>query len=232
MFRPTGLTLRAAPPKERDHLLDGAATPPLPRSIQSCPAGQRQNTQETAPYGPLIYQLADRDIFQGQALGFKEGDIVRACSPGFPAGCEVSELDEVFPVTPAAFNHDKKLAHFFLRLLDGIDNDAVGAQYRLIIDLATKQHVATRGVNVLTGMHPFAFEYRLAAVRHCGDNLAGAYGLFSRARRHKPGFDTRLHFGDECFAALPLAIYHPPPVPVAGGVHRKQLTLGLPSGAE
>src|SRR5438445_6591603 len=31
MFRPTGLTLRAAPPKERDHLLDGAATPPLPR---------------------------------------------------------------------------------------------------------------------------------------------------------------------------------------------------------
>ncbi len=32
MFRPTGLTLRAAPPKERDHLLDGAATPPLPRS--------------------------------------------------------------------------------------------------------------------------------------------------------------------------------------------------------
>src|SRR3989475_6131508 len=30
MFRPTGLTLRAAPPKERDHLLDGAATP-LPR---------------------------------------------------------------------------------------------------------------------------------------------------------------------------------------------------------
>src|SRR5438552_15327711 len=49
MFRPTGLTLRAAPPKERDHLLDGAASPPLPRSIQSCPAGQRQNTQETAP---------------------------------------------------------------------------------------------------------------------------------------------------------------------------------------
>src|SRR2546427_2974019 len=49
MFRPTGLTLRAAPPKERDHLLDGAATPPLPRSIQCCPAGQRQNTQETAP---------------------------------------------------------------------------------------------------------------------------------------------------------------------------------------
>src|SRR6266516_6870050 len=49
MFRPTGLTLRAAPPKERDHLLDGAATPPFPRSIQSCPAGQRQNTQETAP---------------------------------------------------------------------------------------------------------------------------------------------------------------------------------------
>src|SRR6266571_5083764 len=31
MFRPTGLTLRAAPPKERDHLLDGASTPPLPR---------------------------------------------------------------------------------------------------------------------------------------------------------------------------------------------------------
>src|SRR2546425_11459509 len=49
MFRPTGLTLRAAPPKERDHLLKGAATPPLPRSIHSCPAGQRQNTQETAP---------------------------------------------------------------------------------------------------------------------------------------------------------------------------------------
>src|SRR6266704_1838492 len=49
MFCPTGLTLRAAPPKERDHLLDGAATPPLPRSIQSCPAGQLQNTQETAP---------------------------------------------------------------------------------------------------------------------------------------------------------------------------------------
>src|SRR5438094_3850217 len=34
---------------QRDHLLDGASTPPLPRSIQSCPAGQRQNTQETAP---------------------------------------------------------------------------------------------------------------------------------------------------------------------------------------
>src|SRR5438876_5518568 len=49
MFRPAGLTFRAAPPKERCHLLDGAATPPLPRSIQSCPAGQRQNTQETAP---------------------------------------------------------------------------------------------------------------------------------------------------------------------------------------
>src|SRR6266702_5922865 len=31
MFRPTGLTLRAPPPKKRDHLLDGAATPPLPR---------------------------------------------------------------------------------------------------------------------------------------------------------------------------------------------------------
>src|SRR3989441_10213048 len=31
MFRPTGFTLRAAPPKERDHLLDGAASPPLPR---------------------------------------------------------------------------------------------------------------------------------------------------------------------------------------------------------
>src|SRR6266487_1330900 len=42
-------TTPAAPPKERDRLLDGAATPPLPRSIQSCPAGQRQNTQETAP---------------------------------------------------------------------------------------------------------------------------------------------------------------------------------------
>src|SRR6266705_7002295 len=49
MFRPAGLTFRAAPPKERCHLLDGAATPALPRSIQSCPAGQRQNTQETAP---------------------------------------------------------------------------------------------------------------------------------------------------------------------------------------
>src|SRR3989442_15543504 len=46
MFRPTGLTLRAAPPKERDHLLDGAATPPLPRSIQSCPAGQLHNRKE------------------------------------------------------------------------------------------------------------------------------------------------------------------------------------------
>ncbi len=33
----------------RDIFLKGAATPPLPRSIQSCPAGQRQNTQETAP---------------------------------------------------------------------------------------------------------------------------------------------------------------------------------------
>src|SRR3989454_3898792 len=31
MFRPTGLTLRAAPPKERDHLFDGTASPPLPR---------------------------------------------------------------------------------------------------------------------------------------------------------------------------------------------------------
>src|SRR5438874_9727406 len=28
-------TTPAAPPKERDHLLDGAASPPLPRSIQS-----------------------------------------------------------------------------------------------------------------------------------------------------------------------------------------------------
>src|SRR6266571_5402535 len=42
-------TTPAAPPKERDRLLDGAATPPLPRSIQSCPAGQRQNTRETVP---------------------------------------------------------------------------------------------------------------------------------------------------------------------------------------
>src|SRR6266705_3914000 len=30
MFRPTGLTLRAAPPKEREHFLGGAATPPNP----------------------------------------------------------------------------------------------------------------------------------------------------------------------------------------------------------
>src|SRR5438552_12415927 len=42
------------PPRPRlqrngGHLLDGAASPPLPRSIQSCSAGQRQNTQETAP---------------------------------------------------------------------------------------------------------------------------------------------------------------------------------------
>src|SRR6266568_6976090 len=33
----------------RNIFLMGAATPPCPRSIQSCPAGQRQNTQETAP---------------------------------------------------------------------------------------------------------------------------------------------------------------------------------------
>src|SRR5213593_2700740 len=32
--------------KERDHLLDGASTPPLPRSIQSCPAGQLHNRKE------------------------------------------------------------------------------------------------------------------------------------------------------------------------------------------
>src|SRR5438552_9012028 len=39
-------TTPAPPPKERDHLLDGAATPPLPRSIQSCPAGQLHNRKE------------------------------------------------------------------------------------------------------------------------------------------------------------------------------------------
>src|SRR5947199_4894637 len=39
-------TTPAAPPKERDHLLDGAASPPLPRSIQSCPAGQFHNRKE------------------------------------------------------------------------------------------------------------------------------------------------------------------------------------------
>jgi len=39
-------TTPAAPPKERDHLLDGAATPPLPRSIQSCPAGQLHNRKQ------------------------------------------------------------------------------------------------------------------------------------------------------------------------------------------
>src|SRR5439155_12005603 len=34
--------------KERDHLLDGASTPPLPRSIQSCPAGQLHDRKEVS----------------------------------------------------------------------------------------------------------------------------------------------------------------------------------------
>src|SRR3989441_11996270 len=43
-------TTPSAPAKVASrHFFMGAATPPLPRSIQSCPAGQRQNTQETAP---------------------------------------------------------------------------------------------------------------------------------------------------------------------------------------
>src|SRR6266568_6510194 len=65
MFRPTGLTLRAALSKERGHLL--GARPPLPRSIQSCPAGQRQNTQETAPSKTkdLSAQFLERGIRSG-----------------------------------------------------------------------------------------------------------------------------------------------------------------------
>src|SRR6058998_3797202 len=48
----------------RDIFLIGAATPPLPRSIQSCPAGQRQNTQETAPSKTkdLSAQFLERDL--------------------------------------------------------------------------------------------------------------------------------------------------------------------------
>src|SRR5439155_18459849 len=44
----------------------GAATPPLPRSIQSCPAGQRHNTQETAPSKTkdLSAYFLERGIFQ------------------------------------------------------------------------------------------------------------------------------------------------------------------------
>ncbi len=54
------------------HLFDGAATPPLPRSIQSCPAGQRQNTQETAPSKTkdLSAQFLERGLgFNPQVLG-------------------------------------------------------------------------------------------------------------------------------------------------------------------
>ena len=39
-------TTPAAPPKERDHLLDGAATPPFPRSSSNCPAGQTNNSKK------------------------------------------------------------------------------------------------------------------------------------------------------------------------------------------
>src|SRR6266700_6889666 len=79
MFRPTGLTLRAAPPKERDHLLDGAATPPLPRSIQSCPAGQRQNTQETAPSKTkdLSAQFLERGLRLSLQFKFRDPDLAR-----------------------------------------------------------------------------------------------------------------------------------------------------------
>src|SRR3989442_15062417 len=62
-------TTPAAPPKERDRLLDGAATPPLPRSIQSCPAGQRQNTQETAP--SKTKDLSAQFLERGLAPPFK-----------------------------------------------------------------------------------------------------------------------------------------------------------------
>src|SRR5437870_12385415 len=41
MFRPTGLTLRAAPPKERDHLLDGAAVPSFAK-------------EWTSPFPPVV----------------------------------------------------------------------------------------------------------------------------------------------------------------------------------
>ena len=41
MFRPTGLTLRAAPPKERDHLLDGAAVPSFAK-------------EGTSPFPPVV----------------------------------------------------------------------------------------------------------------------------------------------------------------------------------
>src|SRR3989454_7120852 len=49
-------TTPSAPFKGTGIFLDGASTPPLPRSIQSCPAGQRQNTQETAPRKQRTYR--------------------------------------------------------------------------------------------------------------------------------------------------------------------------------
>src|SRR5438128_6581850 len=51
MFRPTGLTLRAAPPKERDHLLDGAATLPCPRRGLRLP---RRLSQTPVSSGRLV----------------------------------------------------------------------------------------------------------------------------------------------------------------------------------
>ena len=63
MFRPTGLTLRAALPKERDHLLDGAATPPLPRRGLRL---SRRLSQTPVSSGRLVGndQLQRRGIFQ------------------------------------------------------------------------------------------------------------------------------------------------------------------------
>src|SRR6266567_9058863 len=54
----------------RRFFLMGAATPPLPRSIQSCPAGQRQNTQETAPSKTkdLSAQFLERGICPHQII--------------------------------------------------------------------------------------------------------------------------------------------------------------------
>src|SRR2546426_1712850 len=69
MFRPTGLTLRATPPKERDHLLDGAATPPLPRrGIRSCSTFvPHLFTPERPP--PLLVILRQFGVSRGDGLG-------------------------------------------------------------------------------------------------------------------------------------------------------------------
>src|SRR5207247_2397950 len=120
---------------------------------------------------------------------------------GLPSRGEVAKLDEIFPVAPAAFNDAEKLARFLLGLFDGIDDDPVCAHYGLVIDLTAEQHVAARGIDMLSWLHPLATDQWFAAARDGRHNLAGAHGLLRRIRRQEPRFDVPLQFCAERFAA-------------------------------